>query len=240
MAGALQRFGVAPLAEVAITAFALGVAFAASAGLILWGLLGAEPAPWAVPVGCYLFCTVPMFHLSEFLIAAQYRPHDATPRSFMIFHSMPFVIAVGVAWVETLLGGVLGLLPWHPGFHPIAVAVGTLASLVCYGIRAVSMIQCGRNFSLLVEYRKRAEHQLVTSGLYGLFRHPSYFGWFWHIVATQLIVCNPVCLVGFAAVTWKFFQVRIREEEALLRSPEFFGTQYDAYCDRVPTRIPLL
>lgn len=41
-------------------------------------------------------------------------------------------------------------------------------------------------------------------------RHPSYFGWFWWVVGTQVLLWNPLCLVGYAYVSWKFFDQRIR------------------------------
>ncbi len=50
------------------------------------------------------------------------------------------------------------------------------------------------------------------------------------------MLCNPVCTVGYAVASWKFFYERIRNEEYhLIR---FFGDEYIQYMREVPTRIP--
>ena len=81
---------------------------------------------------------------------------------------------------------------------------------------------------------------MVTSGLYAYIRHPSYFGWFWRTSVCQIVLMNPICFVAFIVVTWRFFEDRIKEEEELLESEEFFGQKYTNYKRRVPTYIPFL
>ncbi len=69
-------------------------------------------------------------------------------------------------------------------------------------------------------------------------RHPSYFGWFWWSIGTQVLLCNPVCSVGFACAAWYFFNERIPYEE--WRLLEFFPGQYEAYMRRSHIGIPFL
>lgn len=40
-------------------------------------------------------------------------------------------------------------------------------------------------------------------------RHPSYAGWFWWSVGTQVLLGNPVCTIAYAAVSFLFFRNRI-------------------------------
>jgi protein-S-isoprenylcysteine O-methyltransferase len=40
-------------------------------------------------------------------------------------------------------------------------------------------------------------------------RHPSYFGWFYYTVGTQIILTNPICAVLFGFAAFKFFAGRI-------------------------------
>ena len=47
-----------------------------------------------------------------------------------------------------------------------------------------------RSYSL--QSTKREDHRLVTDGVYAWFRPPSYVGWLYWSVGTQLILCNPV------------------------------------------------
>ena len=69
-------------------------------------------------------------------------------------------------------------------------------------------------------------------------RHPSYFGWFWWSIGTQVLLCNPLCAVVYAGAAWHFFKVRIPYEEALLMN--FFPGQYQQYMARSYIGIPFI
>lgn len=84
------------------------------------------------------------------------------------------------------------------------------------GIRTLAMAQAGTNFNHLVQSKKKQGHVLVTNGIYGWLRHPSYFGFFWWGLGTQLIMGNLVCLVGYAVVLWRFFSLRIKSKYLLM------------------------
>ena len=72
----------------------------------------------------------------------------------------------------------------------------------------------------------------MTRGVYAWVRHPGYAGWMAWAVGTQLLLCNPVCSLGFAAAAWRFFRGRCAYEDRLLQ--EFFGEQYLRYRAAVP------
>lgn len=42
------------------------------------------------------------------------------------------------------------------------------------------------NFAHIVQTEKDKHHELVTHGVYSLFRHPSYVGWFYWSIGTQV------------------------------------------------------
>ena len=52
------------------------------------------------------------------------------------------------------------------------------------------------------------------------------------------MLANPLSVIVFVIVTWRFFDDRIREEEGLLLG--FFGKQYEDYRAKVPTRMPFI
>ncbi|NOV26011.1 isoprenylcysteine carboxylmethyltransferase family protein [Cupriavidus necator] len=91
----------------------------------------------------------------------------------------------------------------------------------------------GRRFSGLVAIQPG--HTLVTTGIYGVIRHPSYLGFLisslgWVLafrsgmgVALTLLMVPPLL-------------ARIRAEEALLRDQ--FGDAYASYCDRTWRMLP--
>merc|ERR1711924_329274 len=124
-------------------------------------------------------------------------------------------------FLEGLLvsGGLAEALPW--GFGKVLLWVGFALSLSGWALRTLALFTAQSNFTHLVMVRKRAGHALVTEGVYRLCRHPGYVGWFIWSVSTQLVLGNPVCLVLYTLVAWRFFEGRIPGEEAYL--VEFFG-----------------
>lgn len=69
-------------------------------------------------------------------------------------------------------------------------------------------------------------------------RHPSYAGWFWWSIGTQIILANPICVILYAIVSWRFFYERILVEEITLVN--FFLEKYVEYQQRVPTGVPFV
>jgi len=76
--------------------------------------------------------------------------------------------------------------------------------------RTLAMIHASSNFSHQIALHKDPKHTLVTSGVYSLVRHPSYFGFFWWAVGLQVFLANPVSTVVFVGVLWRFFSERIK------------------------------
>ena len=123
--------------------------------------------------------------------------------------------------------------------------------------RTTAMAHAGTNFNHVVQHSKREEHVLVVDGIYGWLRHPSYFGFFWWGLGSQIVLGNGVCLLGYAVVLWRFFNKRIQsksscfvfrlgnlnidqqlEEENLLIG--FFGMDYVTYREKTRVSIPFI
>lgn len=100
------------------------------------------------------------------------------------------------------------------------------------------MSQAGSNFNHTVQQQRKSGHELVTQGLYGVLRHPSYFGFWWWGLGTQMVLGNAICFVGYAVVLWRFFSGRIEKEEELL--VRFFGEKYVEYRERTTVGIPFI
>lgn len=100
------------------------------------------------------------------------------------------------------------------------------------------MAQAGTNFAHIPAREKKQGHVLVTWGVYAYFRHPSYFGFFWWAVGTQILVGNKICALGYTVVLWQFFRKRIHAEEGFLVS--FFGEDYVEFKKRTGTGIPFI
>jgi protein-S-isoprenylcysteine O-methyltransferase Ste14 len=91
----------------------------------------------------------------------------------------------------------------------------------------------GRRFSGLVAIQP--EHTLVTRGIYGTIRHPSYLGLLVNALGWALAFRSGVGVL-LTALTIPPLLARIRAEETLLRTQ--FGSEYDAYCRRTSRLIP--
>jgi protein-S-isoprenylcysteine O-methyltransferase Ste14 len=81
------------------------------------------------------------------------------------------------------------------------------------------------------------EHSLVTNGVYGVIRHPSYLGLLVNSLGWALAFRSMIGVL-LTAFTIPPLLARIRAEETLLRSQ--FGGEYDAYCARTSRLIPWL
>jgi protein-S-isoprenylcysteine O-methyltransferase Ste14 len=91
----------------------------------------------------------------------------------------------------------------------------------------------GRRFSGLVAIQPG--HTLVTSGVYGVIRHPSYLGLLVSSLGWALAFRSGVGVL-LTALLVPPLVARIRAEETLLRTQ--FGGEYEAYCSRTSRLIP--
>ena len=227
------------LEGIALRSFCLGGALALS--IVTMGLvLALTSSPlWRLP---FFVGALSTFHFFEFWTTAKYNTPEAKVSTFLLTANWPaYAIAHTAALLECLITQ-LAFPRWHWGLPVyVAYAVMFLGLVLVAGgqfVRSTAMVQAGPSFNHIVQHRKRDSHSLVTTGIYGALRHPSYFGFFWWGLGTQLVLGNSLCLVGYAAVLWKFFSSRIKHEEAhLIR---FFGDDYVDYKKKVPTMIPFI
>ena len=91
----------------------------------------------------------------------------------------------------------------------------------------------GRRFSGLVAIQPG--HTLVTTGVYGVIRHPSYLGLLVNSLGWALAFRSGVGVLLTALIIPPLL-ARIRAEETLLRTQ--FGGEYDAYRSRTSRLIP--
>jgi protein-S-isoprenylcysteine O-methyltransferase Ste14 len=102
-------------------------------------------------------------------------------------------------------------------------------------LRLAPVFVLGRRFSGLVAIQP--EHRLVTSGLYGIIRHPSYLGLFVLALGWGLAFRSGVGVL-IAVLMLIVVLARIQAEERLLS--ESFGAEYDAYRARTSRLVPYI
>lgn len=69
---------------------------------------------------------------------------------------------------------------------PFVVITGFLICLSGEVLRKLAMLTAMENFTHVIREEKVEGHKLVTHGVFQLCRHPSYAGWFWWSVGTQV------------------------------------------------------
>ncbi|XP_059168388.1 protein-S-isoprenylcysteine O-methyltransferase-like [Physella acuta] len=184
--------------------------------------------------GWYLMALT-FFHWSEYETTALTNPSSLTLDSFLLDHSLEYKLAAVASCCEYILESYL--FPELKELWWVSVLGATL-TIGGEMLRKSSMFTARTNFNHHIQHTKQDGHTLVTRGVYRLFRHPSYVGWFAWSIGTQIMLCNPICLIGYTIVSWKFFNERIHEEEIYLLN--FFGEDYLDYQKRVPTGIPFI
>ncbi|WFD33676.1 protein-S-isoprenylcysteine O-methyltransferase [Malassezia cuniculi] len=154
-----------PVGNAAVVACVLGV--------LMGGCLtlnGASLAAWldgaklslAVPLQTY-FVFVCLFHMLEFYITAHYNPTRLYDDSFLLQNGSEYLLAHGVGIAEHLIE--LYFWPQMKQYANIALA-GIVLVVAGQTMRTLAMVHSGSNFSHKVAIKKRADHELVRSGVY--------------------------------------------------------------------------
>lgn len=153
----------------------------------------------------------------------------------MLNHSSAYILAAVASWIEFCAE--VYLWPWlKQSTWPLILGI-----VVCVAgeiLRKLAIITANTNFNHIVQFRKVEGHTLVTHGVYKYMRHPSYAGWFWWSIGTQIVMANPVCVILYAIASWKFFHERILIEEVTLVN--FFQRQYVDYQERTCSGVPFV
>jgi protein-S-isoprenylcysteine O-methyltransferase Ste14 len=145
-----------------------------------------------------------------------------------------------VLWVFTVVGLINGWLPaytdridfWTLGGDGVRW-FGIVLFIAGGVLRMWPVFTLGRRFSGLVAIQKG--HTLVTTGIYGVVRNPSYLGLLINAIGWALVF-RSVAGVLLALLYIPPLVARMRSEEALLHA--HFGAEYDAYRARTMRLIP--
>jgi protein-S-isoprenylcysteine O-methyltransferase len=198
---------------------------------------------------CFYVWTMCNFHLLEFFATAIYNPTVTSGNSFLVNHSKAYTAAALIAGTEFFVKFLFfpGSSHNHNHNHVLSVSglvwmcriVGILLVFVSQTIRSLAMSTCGESFNHLIQTSKKENHVLITRGIYRYLRHPSYVGFYYWSIGTQLVLGNWISLAIFASASWMFFRRRIPyEEESLMQ--HFPNEEYAAYAKRTWVGIPFI
>ncbi len=197
-------------------------------------------------LGLYL-CSLSTFHLLEYVFALTFHPMDCTSDSFLLFRNMKETAALVASLLEYFLEKWICTLPSVSNKIPRLLVMrgrfsvilsATILVIFFQAIRTIAMWTAGYNFHHNIRDNPDPDQTLITTGLYAWSRHPSYVGWFYWSLSTQILLWNPVCVLLHGILYWHTFSVRIKcEEEALVRD---FGRDYWEYRSKVGVGIPFI
>jgi protein-S-isoprenylcysteine O-methyltransferase Ste14 len=111
--------------------------------------------------------------------------------------------------------------------------LGVVLFIAGGALRLWPVFVLGHRFSGLVAIQPG--HKLLTTGVYGVIRHPSYLGLLVNSLGWGLAFRSGVGVL-LTALMMLLLVARIRAEERMLRTE--FGDEYDTYCARTSRLFP--
>ncbi len=142
----------------------------------------------------------------------------------------------------TLLGLLLAWLPAFADRRDILTFggegvrwLGVALYAVGGALRMAPVFVLGRRFSGLVAIQP--DHRLVTDGIYGIIRHPSYLGLVINTLGWSLVFRSGIGVFLVVLILLVLIG-RMNAEERLLG--ETFGAEYDAYRARTWRLVPYI
>jgi protein-S-isoprenylcysteine O-methyltransferase len=193
---------------IAVRSFALGLTFGTSILLYFYVAFDKQGRLWRP---WFFLAVLSLFHFLEFWTHARYNLPNATISTFLLFtNGMAYNLAHTTAMIETILTSTI-FPQWqsHVAYQWVQL-LGFGLVIIGQIARTVAMVTATTNFHHHIQKKQREGHQLVKHGIYAFLRHPSYFGFFWWAIGTQLVLGNVFCFFIYVLVLWRFFFRRIK------------------------------
>ncbi|THZ93112.1 prenyl cysteine carboxyl methyltransferas-like protein Ste14 [Aureobasidium pullulans] len=232
---AIYPGGSRSLASISLHAFCLGISLSTG----LFGTIYLVYSGQRIWRLTEFIATLSLFHFLEFFTTARWNTYNAKVSSYLLLSN-------GAAYLTAHVSAIIEIIVTSLFFPELqdlysnkyTIGLGLLLEVGGQTIRSIAMAQAGVSFNHIPAKSKKNDHVLVTWGLYSYFRHPSYFGYFFFAIGTQILVGNKICSFAYLVVLWFFFKDRIQNEEEDL--VKFFGADYQRYRERVGTGIPFI
>ncbi len=97
-------------------------------------------------------------------------------------------------------------------------------------------VKLGKYYSIDVNIKE--QHKLITSGIYGIIRHPTYLAALLYLITQQLYIPNKIGIISSCIAMSGLLFFRIPKEERLLE--QTFGYEYIDYKINTHKIIPYL
>ena len=184
---------------------------------------------WLAMAGGWCFLRVPHVRRSKKTAIAKDAMDRAEKTRLAI--SLTGLGIMPLLYLATNFGGIA-----KRDFSPTQAWLGLFVAAAALSMFYLTHEALGRNWS--VSLQMRAEHKLITHGVYARVRHPMYTAfWLWAI-AQALLLPNWIAglsgLIGFGIL----YILRVGPEEQLMI--DRFGDEYRDYMQRTGRLLPKL
>lgn len=138
---------------------------------------------------------------------------------------------IAYTWAVAMV--VFSVLDHRFGWSHVPAAVSVVGAILVAVATGVVTLVVAQNNHAAITVRVEEGQPLISTGLYGIVRHPMY------TCNVILMLGTPLALGSYWGILFiipglLIFALRIRDEEALLRT-DLAG--YDAYMQKVPHRL---
>lgn len=199
--------GSRSLASISLHAFCLGISLSTG----LFGTIYLVYSGQRIWRLTEFIATLSLFHFLEFFTTARWNTSNAKVSSYLLLSN-------GAAYLTAHVSAIIEIIVTSLFFPELqdlysnkyTIGLGLLLVIGGQTIRSIAMAQAGVSFNHIPAKSKKNDHVLVTWGLYSYFRHPSYFGYFFFAIGTQILVGNKICSFAYLVVLWFFFKDRIQ------------------------------
>jgi protein-S-isoprenylcysteine O-methyltransferase Ste14 len=153
------------------------------------------------------------------------------PIASRILRVVIFAIAIGLLSAPSIPLSWLYLQLWPVGIWPFWLGAAVMVAGLLFAIWAREHL--GRNWSRSVTIKK--DHELITSGPYGVVRHPIYTGILAGFFGTAIALSEVRGWIAFVLIGLALW-LKLRMEEQWMRLE--FGETYAAYTHQTAALVP--
>jgi len=162
--------------------------------------------------------------------------HEAKREPSSLFGIVLQGLGFGIVWAVRRTPFASSLVDQQFAINIVLQIIAAAFAIGSMWLATAAIGELGKQWSL--QARLIEDHQLVTTGVYQIVRHPIYTAMLGMLIATGLVFSQWIAVVGAVVVFLIGTEIRTRIEERLLRGA--FGAEFERWKADVPGLLPFL
>lgn len=176
-----------------------------------------------------LWIKLPDFKESETLIKGEYREREVFRLKYLMYLTY-FILLIQLVYPLFTITNSVVIIYLLRILGYILVSLGFVISLL-------ALQELGANWTSMYYYRIKKHQKLITTGIYGVIRHPIYLSALLELVGFELIANSWILFLFLIFGTKVFLNQAIKEERLLEKA---FGNSFIAYKKKTKMFLPFL